>query len=159
MWTNSMTILNAININVNVNVTDTILWQCHHDRVMQLNLLNFCGICQMMPLKVWPNTALGCNNQSICLPRYSLYVQLLWYPMYYPGGMKARVSTVQWSKPHSILAPLRIRTRAAGLNNHKRWPLHYHCTQHLELIKFLLISKLVLKWFFMYHFWLKFKFM
>ena len=31
--------------NVNVNVTDTILWQGHHDRVMQLNLLHFCGIC------------------------------------------------------------------------------------------------------------------
>ena len=35
-------------------------------------------------------------------------------PMYYPGGMKARVSPVQWSKPFSIQAPLRIRTRAAG---------------------------------------------
>ena len=46
--------------NVNVNVTDTILWQGHHDRVMQLNY--FCGICQMMPLKVWSNTALGCNH-------------------------------------------------------------------------------------------------
>ena len=29
-------------------------------------------------------------NQLAC-PSYSLYVQLLWYPMYYPGGMKARV--------------------------------------------------------------------
>ena len=52
---------------VNVNVTDTILWQGHHDRVMQLNWLYFCGKCQMMPLKVWPNTALGCNHQSICM--------------------------------------------------------------------------------------------
>ena len=32
-------------------------------------------------------------------------VQLLWYPMYYPGMMNARVSPVQWSEPHSILAP------------------------------------------------------
>ena len=32
---------------------------CHHDRVMQLNWLYFCGICQMMPLKVWPNTEGG----------------------------------------------------------------------------------------------------
>ena len=56
-------------INVNVNVTDTILWQCHHDRVMQLNWLYFCGICQMMSLKVWPNAALGCNHQSICMPQ------------------------------------------------------------------------------------------
>ena len=54
---------------VNVNVTDTILWQGHHDRVMQLNWLYFCGICHMMPLKVWPNTALGCNHQSICMPQ------------------------------------------------------------------------------------------
>ena len=52
-------------------------------------------------------------NQLAC-PSYSLYVQLLWYPMYYPGGMKARVGPVQWSKPNSILAPLRIRTRVAG---------------------------------------------
>ena len=56
-------------LRINVNVTDTILWQGHHDRVMQLNWLYFCGICQMMPLKVWPNTALGCNHQSICMPQ------------------------------------------------------------------------------------------
>ena len=54
---------------VNVNVTDTILWQGHHDRVMQFNWLYFCGIYQMMPLKVWPNTALGCNHQSISMPK------------------------------------------------------------------------------------------
>ena len=35
-----------------VNVTDTISWQGHHDRVMQLNWLYFCGICQLMPLKL-----------------------------------------------------------------------------------------------------------
>ena len=29
------------------------------------------------------------------MPSYSLYVQLLWYPMYYPGGMKAWVNPVQ----------------------------------------------------------------
>ena len=58
---------------VNVNVTDTILWQSHHDRVMQLNWLYFCGICQMMPLKVGPNTALGCNHQSICMPQHTAY--------------------------------------------------------------------------------------
>ena len=54
---------------VNVDVTDIILWQGHHDRVMQLNWLYFCGICQIMPLKVWPNTALGCNHQSVCMPQ------------------------------------------------------------------------------------------
>ena len=43
-------------------------------------------------------------NQLAC-SSYSLYVQLLLYAMYFPGGMKARVSPVQWSKPYSILAP------------------------------------------------------
>ena len=52
-----------------VNVTDTILWQGHHDRVMQLNWLYLCGIYHIMPLKVWPNTDLGCNPQSICMPQ------------------------------------------------------------------------------------------
>ena len=36
---------------------------------MQLNWLYFCGICQMMPLKLWPYRALGCNHQSICMPQ------------------------------------------------------------------------------------------
>ena len=44
--------LNGVEMNwircVNVNVTDTILWQGHHDRVIQLNWLYFCGICQMI---------------------------------------------------------------------------------------------------------------
>ena len=66
-------------------------------------------------------------NQLAC-PSYSLYVQLLWYPMYYPRGMKARVSPVQWSKPHSILAPTQDSNPGGRIQNHKRWPLHYHCT-------------------------------
>ena len=108
----------------NKNVTDTILWQGHHDRVMQLNWLYFCGICQMMPLKVWPNTALGCNHQSICM----LQLQPLCSAALIPNvlqGMKARVSHVQWSKPYSILAP------GGRIQNHKRWLLHYHCTPEL----------------------------
>ena len=48
-----------------------------------------------MPEGVAEHSFLGCNHQSTCMPSYSLYVQLLWYPMYYPGGMKARVSLVQ----------------------------------------------------------------
>ena len=36
---------------------------------------------------------------------YSLYVQLLWYSMCYPEGMKTRVSPVQSIEPHRILAP------------------------------------------------------
>ena len=96
---------------------------------MQLNWLYFCGICQMMQLKVQPKTTLGCNHQSIRMPHsYSLYVQLLWYPMYYPEGIMARVFPVQWSKPYSILSPLKIRTRAAGFKiisgDHYTIPLH-----------------------------------
>ena len=41
----------------------------HHDRVMQLNWLYFCGICQPIPLNLWPNTAQGCNHQSTCMPQ------------------------------------------------------------------------------------------
>ena len=67
-------------------------------------------------------------NQLAC-PSYSLNVQLLWYPMYYPEGMKARVSPVQWSKPHSILTPTQDSNPGGRIQNHKRWPLHYHCTQ------------------------------
>ena len=52
---------------------------------------------------------------QLARPSYSLYVQLLWYPMYYPGGMKARVSPVQWWKANIVYwPPLRIRTRASG---------------------------------------------
>ena len=67
-------------------------------------------------------------NQLAC-PSYSLYVQLLWYPMYYPGGMKARVRHVQWSKPYSILAPTQDSNPGGRIQNHERWPPHYHRTQ------------------------------
>ena len=36
---------------------------------MQLNWLYFCGICQLIPLKLWSNTAQGCNHQSTCMPQ------------------------------------------------------------------------------------------
>ena len=29
--------------------------------------LYLCGICQLIPMKLWPNTAQGCNHQSVCL--------------------------------------------------------------------------------------------
>ena len=64
IWRNSPNTIDDV-----CNVTDTISWWGHHDRVMQLSWLYFCGICQMMPLKVWPNTALSCNHQSICMPQ------------------------------------------------------------------------------------------
>ena len=40
-------------------------------------------------------------------PSRCLDVRQDWYPMYYPEGMKARVSPVQSIEPHIILAPTR----------------------------------------------------
>ena len=48
-----------------------------YDRVMQLNLLYFCGICQLIQLKLWSNTAQGCNHQSICMPKLQPQLQPL----------------------------------------------------------------------------------
>ena len=45
-----------------------------------------------------------------------------------PEGMKARVSPVQWSKPYSIFVPTQDSNPGGRIQNHKRWPLHYHCT-------------------------------
>ena len=39
---------------------------------MQLNWLYSCGICQLIPLKLWPNTAQGCDHQSTCMPQLQL---------------------------------------------------------------------------------------
>ena len=41
------------------------------------------------------HTAQYATINQFAYPSYSLYVQLLWYPMYYPGGMKTRVSLGQ----------------------------------------------------------------
>ena len=101
----------------------------HHDRVMQLNWLYFCGICQMIPLNLWPNTAQGCNHQSTCTPQLQPLCSAALVPNVLPEGMKARVSPVQWSKPHSISAPTQDSNPGGRIQNHKRWPLHYHCTQ------------------------------
>ena len=75
-----------------------------------------------------PNTAHGCNHQSTCMPQ----LQLSWLAAlapnvaYYPGGMKALVSHMQWSKPYSILAPTQDLNPGGWIQNHKRWPLlHY----------------------------------
>ena len=71
-------------------------------------------------------------NQVAC-PSYSLYVQLLWYSMLYPKGMKARVSPVQWSKPYSISAPTQDSNPGERIQNHKRW--HYTTTAHRERLR------------------------
>ena len=44
-------------------------------------------------------------------PSRCLDVRQDWYPMYYPEGMKARVSPVQSIEPHRILAPTRDLNR------------------------------------------------
>ena len=90
--------------NVNVNVWHT-YWAPLNLVTEALHAVELTLFLWHMPEGVAEHSFLGCNHQSTCMPSYSLYVQLLWYPMYYPGGMKARVSPVQWSELHSILGP------------------------------------------------------
>ena len=48
--------------------------------------------------------------------------------------MQARViSPVHWSKPHSLLAPTQDSNPDGRIQNHKQWPLHYHCTLRTEV--------------------------
>ena len=49
-------------------------------------------------------------------PVTACYIHLLWYPMYYPGGMKARVSPLQYSNPHSTLAPTQDSNSCGRIN-------------------------------------------
>ena len=109
------------------NVNDTISWQGHHDRVTQLNWLYFCGICQLISLKLWPNIVQGCNHQSTCMPQLQPLCSAALVPYIQPRRMKAQVSPVQWSKPHSILAPSQDSNPGSRIQNHKWWPLHCHC--------------------------------
>ena len=99
------------------------------DRFMQLNWRHFCDTCQLIPLKLWPNTALGCNHQLVCMPQLQLSCSAALVPNeLYPEGMKARASPVQWSKPHSISAPTQDSNPDGRIQNRMRWPLHYHWT-------------------------------
>ena len=45
--------------------------------------LYFCGVCQTMPLKVWPNSSGLQPSINLRVCSYNLFVQLLWYPIYY----------------------------------------------------------------------------
>ena len=119
---------------VNVNVEDTIFWLS--PTIESCNWIDFISVAHAS----WYHWNCGRTqrkaatiNQLAC-PSYSLHVQLLWYPIYYPGGMKARVSPVQWSKPYSILAPTQDSNPGGRIQNHKWWPLHYHCTHIQELL-------------------------
>ena len=53
--------------------------------------------------------------------------------MYYPKGMKARVSPVQWSKPYSIFAPTQDSNPGGRIQNHKQKPLPLHTVVILGL--------------------------
>ena len=95
-WHRYINDIQVVFTNVNVNITDTILRQSH--QMESCNWNDFISVAYA----IW------------CYWRCRR-TQLLWYPLYYPRGMKARVSRVQWSKPYGILAPTqRIRTRTAG---------------------------------------------
>ena len=76
-----------------------------YDRVMQLNWLYYVAYASWYHWNCGRTQHKAATINQLACPSYSLYVQLLWYPMYYPGGMKARVSRVQRSKPYSILVP------------------------------------------------------
>ena len=116
----------------NVNVTDTISWQGHHDRVMQLNWLYFCGIYQMMPLKVWPNTALDCNHQSICMPQVQPLCSAALVPTVLPPkGWRLGLALRRDRSLIVYWPPLRIRTRAAGFKIVSGD--HYTTTAHIVL--------------------------
>ena len=80
--------------NVNVNVRHT-YWAPLNPVTEALHAVELTLFLWHTPEGVAEHSFLSCNHQSTCMPSYSLYVQLLWYPMYYPRGMKARVSPVQ----------------------------------------------------------------
>ena len=72
---------------VNVNVKDTIFWLS--PTIESCNWIDFISVAYAS----WYHWNCGRTqrkaatiNQLAC-PSYSLYVQLLWYPMYYPGGI------------------------------------------------------------------------
>ena len=113
----------------NVNVTDTISWRDHHDRVVQLNWLHFCG----MPLKVWPNTALGCNHQSICMPELQPLCSAALVPNVLPRRDEGLGKPCAVSVTLYYIGPTQDSNPDGRIQNHKQWPLHYHCTHYGHL--------------------------
>ena len=78
--------------------TYTISWRGHRDRSSYT--VELTSFLWHMPAAITETVAesqrkAATINQLACMPSYSLHVQLLWYPMYYSGWMKARVSSVQ----------------------------------------------------------------
>ena len=50
-----------------VNVEDAIFWLS--PTIESCNLIDFISVAyaQLIPLKLWPNAAQGCNHQSTCM--------------------------------------------------------------------------------------------
>ena len=61
-------IIKKVYVNNSCNVTDSNSWYSHEIELTlflwHMNWHYFRGICQMMPLNAWPNTAWSCNHQS-----------------------------------------------------------------------------------------------
>ena len=78
-------------------------------------------------------------------PSYSLYVQLLWYPMYRLPRKDECSGKPCAAKPYSILAPTRDSNPGGRIQNHKRWPLHYHCTLKVLIMTFMVWILLLIR--------------
>ena len=89
-------------------------------------------------------------------PSRCLDVRQDWYPVYYPEGMKARVSPVQSIEPHRILAPTRdsnqeppgpeSRVVTSTLPLHTTIPLHTTLPLHNIQMKHPVHLHLHLQW-------------
>ena len=95
-------------------------------------------------------TQLSLRTQFKVATVYSIHTQSLsdvrqnWYPMYYPKGMKARVSPVQSIEPHRILAPTRdLNREPLGPQSRlvtiilPQHTLYYRCTLEESTIRLL----------------------
>ena len=73
-----------------------------HSHANELTFIDVHGIYQMMPPNVWPSGRIQLYSlqPSINLPSYSAAM----IPMYYEGGMKARVRHVKSIELHRLLA-------------------------------------------------------
>ena len=82
----------------------------------------------MIPLELWPNTAQGCNHQSNCMLQLQSLCSAVLVLTVQPLGVTVLVSPVQRSKSYSISTHTQDSTSGGRIQNHRRWPLHCHCT-------------------------------
>ena len=82
--------------------------------------LHFCGECQMIPLKVYLNTAL-------CKPQLQ------------PSCSAALVPNLQPQRDENSGKPTQDSNPGDRIQNHKQWPQHYHCT-HTKCVIVILVS-------------------